>query len=89
MNSAFSSSYNNGYYYDSNSYNSWYSDSYDPDKYIKIFGVSASIGTRLKWPDDYFSVSGVISYQRYNLSKWDYFALSTGYSNNFSIGAVL
>ncbi len=89
VNSAFSSSYNNGYYYDSNSYNSWYSDSYDPDKYIKIFGVSASIGTRLKWPDDYFSVSGVISYQRYNLSKWDYFALNTGYSNNFSIGAVL
>lgn len=88
VSNAYSSSYNNGYYYDSYSYNSWYSDSYDPDKYIKIFGVSASIGTRLTWPDDYFTLSGVISYQRYNLSKWDYFALNTGYSNNFNIGVI-
>ncbi|MCQ2336672.1 MAG: outer membrane protein assembly factor BamA [Paludibacteraceae bacterium] len=87
VNSYYNSAYNN-YYYNYDTSNSWYSDSYDPDKYIKIFGVSASIGTRLKWPDDYFSLSGVISYQRYNLSKWDYFALSTGYSNNFNVGVV-
>lgn len=89
VSNSYSSSYYNGYYYDSNSYNSWYSSSYDPDKYIMILGASASIGTRLKWPDDYFTLSGVISYQRYNLSKWDYFALNTGISNNLNIGAVL
>ncbi len=86
---SFSNSYNQGYYYNENSWNTWYSSSYDPDKYIMIIGASASIGTRLKWPDDYFSLSGVISYQRYNLSKWEYFALNTGVSNNFNIGAVL
>ncbi len=89
VSNAYSSSYYYGNYYDSNSYNSWYSDSYDPDKYISIFGISATIGTRLKWPDDYFTLSGVISYQKYWLSKWDYFELNTGISNNFSIGAVL
>jgi len=89
VSNSYSNSYYSGYYSSSDSYNSWFSSSYDPDKYIKIFGVSMSIGTRLRWPDDYFSLSGVVSYQRYNLSKWEYFALNTGVSNNFSIGAVL
>lgn len=89
VSSSYSSSYYYGNYYDSNSYNSWYSSSYDPDKYIMIFGTNMTFGTRLKWPDDYFTLSGIISYQKYWLSKWDYFALNTGVSNNFSIGAVL
>lgn len=89
VSSSYSSSYYYGNYYDSNSYNSWYSSSYDPDKYIMIFGANMTFGTRLKWPDDYFTLSGMISYQKYWLSKWDYFALNTGISNNFSIGAIL
>ncbi|HOH95727.1 MAG TPA: outer membrane protein assembly factor BamA [Candidatus Enterocola sp.] len=89
VSNSYSSSYNNGYYYNNNSYNTWYSSSYDPDKYIKILGISAGIGTRLNWPDDYFTIYGQISYQNYNLSKWDYFALNTGVANNLNISAVL
>lgn len=89
VSSSYNSSYYYGYYYDDNAYNTWYSSNYDPDKYIKIFGVSAGIGTRLNWPDDYFTIYGQISYQNYNLSKWQYFALNTGRANNFNISGTL
>lgn len=89
VSSSYNSSYYYGYYYDDNAYNTWYSSSYDPDQYIKIFGVAAGIGTRLNWPDDYFTIYGQVSYQNYNLSKWRYFALNTGRSNNFNISATL
>lgn len=89
VSSSYNSSYYYGYYYDDNAYNTWYSSSYDPDQYIKIFGVAAGIGTRLNWPDDYFTIYGQVSYQNYNLSKWRYFALNTGRSNNFNVSATL
>jgi len=89
VSSSYNSSYYYGYYYDDNAYNTWYSSSYDPDQYIKIFGVAAGIGTRLNWPDDYFTIYGQVSYQNYNLSKWRYFALNTGRSNNLNVSATL
>lgn len=91
VSSAYSSSYSSYYssYYDSNSYNSWYSSSYDPDKYIKTLGLSAGLGTRLNWPDDYFSIYGQLSYQNYNLSNWEYFAFETGHANNLNLSLTL
>lgn len=59
------------------------------DEYFKIFGASAGVGTRLKWPDDYFTLYGEISYQNYNLRDWNYFIISNGYSNNLSLRATL
>ena len=68
---------------------SWYSYDYDPDKYIKTLGITAGIGTRLNWPDDYFTLYGQVAYLNYNLSNWSYFALTDGIANNFNISAVL
>jgi outer membrane protein insertion porin family len=75
--------------YDENSQNYWYASSYDPDKFIKTLGVSGGLGTRLNWPDDYFSIYGQASYQNYNLSNWDYFAFSTGRANNLNFTVTL
>ena len=85
ISSTYSSQYSQYYYSD----NSWYSYDYDPDKYIKTLGITAGIGTRLNWPDDYFTLYGQISYLNYNLSHWDYFALQTGIANNFNISVIL
>ena len=85
VSSTYSSNYSNTYYGD----NSWYSYDYDPDKYIKTLGITAGIGTRLNWPDDYFTLYGQVAYLNYNLSNWNYFALTDGIANNFNISAVL
>lgn len=85
ISSTYSSQYSQYYYSD----NSWYSYDYDPDKYIKTLGITAGIGTRLNWPDDYFTLYGQIAYLNYNLSHWDYFALNTGVANNFNLSVIL
>jgi len=58
------------------------------DSRMKVTGAAIGLGTRLKWPDDYFQFYNEISLQNYNLNKWDYFMISTGKSNNFSYKAV-
>ncbi|MEL6845742.1 MAG: POTRA domain-containing protein, partial [Bacteroidota bacterium] len=35
-----------------------------------IAGASASVGTRLKWPDDNFILSGALEYQQLSLQDW-------------------
>ncbi|HAF30619.1 MAG TPA: outer membrane protein assembly factor BamA [Bacteroidales bacterium] len=59
------------------------------DEYLKIFGGSVGLGQRLKWPDDYFTISNSISYQRYDLNDWDYFIFQNGTSNNISFSTTL
>lgn len=59
------------------------------DEYMKIFGASVGIGQRLKWPDDYFTISNSINYQRYDLNEWDYFIFQNGTSNNISFSSTL
>jgi outer membrane protein insertion porin family len=57
----------------------------DNDESFKITGASVSLGRRLKWPDDYFTISHSVSFQKYNLKNWDrYFFIDNGSSNNFS-----
>lgn len=59
------------------------------DQRMKVTGGSIGIGTRLKWPDDWFQVYNELSLQNYNLNKWNYFLINTGKSNNFSYKVVL
>ena len=47
------------------------------EEYMKIIGASVGLGQRLKWPDDYFTISNSINYQRYELNEWDYFIFQT------------
>lgn len=59
-------------------------------KYFKVTGFSVGLGTRLKWPDDYFSIYNEVSIQNYNLKDWTgYFLFSTGQSNNLSLKMTL
>ena len=63
---------------------------YDKDKYMKIYGLSLGWGKRLHWPDDYFTLYGELTYQRYNLRNWDYyFVFSNGRCNNINAGITL
>ena len=74
-------SYNTGYYD--------YTSLYDDDKYIKLIGISLGWGKRLRWPDDYFQLSTMLSYTRYMLQDWNYFIISNGNCNNINLGITL
>jgi outer membrane protein insertion porin family len=56
-----------------------------------IDGASLGIGKRLQWPDDWFSISGELSYQRYSLTNYTQyqFLFDNGNSNIFNITARL
>jgi len=55
------------------------------EEFLKIFGASIGLGQRLKWPDDYFTVSNSISYQRFILNDWGGFIINNGDANNLSL----
>lgn len=82
--------YSGGYYDNYESY-------YDPDKSIKMFGVSVGWGKRLRWPDDYFTLSAELSYQRFMLKDWSYLYImlnngqymNTGNCNSLSLNLTL
>lgn len=60
------------------------------DQSMKVTGGAIGIGTRLKWPDDWFSFYNEVSYQNYSLTDWSgYFIFSDGQSNNLSYKATL
>jgi len=52
-----------------------------------IDGVSAGLGKRLEWPDDFFSLYGELSYQRYALDDYNVykFLFQNGTSNLLSL----
>lgn len=89
VNSSYYSNYQSNLYssiygYGSSNINN-YSNYLDPDKYIKIYGVSLGFGKRLRWPDDYFTLMAQLSYTRYSLKNWTYFLINNGTSNNFAL----
>jgi outer membrane protein insertion porin family len=61
------------------------------NEFFKVTGGSVGIGTRLKWPDDYFSLFHEVSLQNYLLKNWSSgeFTFSNGNSNNFSYKITL
>ncbi len=83
--------YSDYYYYSGNSnyYQQLAESEADPGKYLRTFGVSLGYGKRLKWPDDYFSFYGELSYQMYMMKDWPYLLISDGTSHNFSINLQL
>ncbi|MFR2068880.1 MAG: outer membrane protein assembly factor BamA [Bacteroides nordii] len=96
----YNDSYYNNYYnsmysgyggygmYNYGNYNN-YENYYDPDKSIQMWGLSVGWGKRLKWPDDYFTLSAELSYQRYILKDWQYFPVTNGKCNNISLNLTL
>lgn len=54
-----------------------------------ITSAGVGLGTRLKWPDDYFQIYGEFNYQYYDLRRSNFFIFSDGYSNNISLKGVL
>lgn len=87
----YNSAYYNNYYnylYGYGNYNNYYNSYesyYDPDKSVQLYGVSVMFGKRLSWPDDYFTFTAALSYQRYVLKDWQYFPVTNGKSNNISL----
>ena len=91
---AYENLYNNYYYNYAYSGNSDYlqqlqESEYDPEKYLRTFGVSLGYGKRLSWPDDYFSFYGELSYQLYMMKDWPYMILTDGNSHNFALNLQL
>ena len=74
-----------------------YEAAYDASKSMQMFGITLGWGKRLRWPDDYFTLSAELSYQRFMLKDWRYLYIqlndgsymSTGNCNNFSINLTL
>ena len=55
------------------------------EQQMEVFGASASLGARLKWPDNYFVLYNGLSWQTYRLRNWNYgFIFDTGVSHTLS-----
>ena len=67
-----------------NSYLAWNILSHDRE--MEIFGISAGLGNRLEWPDNYFVLYNSLSWQVYKLSNWysNYFIFDDGVAHNLS-----
>ncbi|HEY5569875.1 MAG TPA: POTRA domain-containing protein, partial [Bacteroidales bacterium] len=96
VSSRYYNSSNNLYYYNylNNNYNSDYSSNMaamesDPNKYIRLFGVSVGSGRRLSWPDDFFTFYTELAYQNYKLSNWQYFLITDGSCHNVNLNFTL
>ncbi|MBO1363792.1 outer membrane protein assembly factor BamA [Prevotella sp. A2931] len=89
-NSSAMQNYYNNYYYGSGSYGyNNYENYYDPDTYIRLYGLNLGWGKRLRWPDDYFTLSLQLAYQRYMLKNWRYFLMNNGTANNINLSISL
>ncbi len=92
---AYQSLYNtySSYYYNYSSSSDYYQQlqeaETDNDKYLRTVGVSVGYGKRLRWPDDYFTFYGELSYQMYMMKDWPYLLISNGTSHNLSLNLQL
>ena len=70
-------------------YNYFYN--YTVDRILEIYGFSASLGTRLKWPDNFFVLYNGLSWQSYKLTNWyqGYFMFQDGLSHNLNYQMTL
>lgn len=82
--------------YNNYGYNN-YSNYYDPDKSMKVLSLGIGWGKRLRWPDDYFTLSAQLSYQHFMLKEWRYLYillnngqyLTTGSANDLNLSLTL
>ncbi len=91
LNNYYMNNYYMNNYYGSNYYGSnYYENAYDPNKYLQMAGLTVGFGKRLKWPDDYFTLTADISYQWYSLKNWEYlYYMHNGVSNSIVLGFTL
>ena len=63
-----------------------FTNSVDKDQLLDIIGASVGLSQRLKWPDDFFTLSTSFNYQRYKLQNYTIssFDFDNGISNNFN-----
>lgn len=63
----------------------------DKNQRLNIIGATIGLGKRLKWPDNYFTLSQSISYQLYDLQDYPIstFSFSNGSSNNLAYNITL
>jgi outer membrane protein insertion porin family len=86
MNNYYMNNYYGGNYYGNN----YYENAYDPNKYLQMAGITVGFGKRLKWPDDYFTLTADLSYQWYSLKNWEYlYYMNNGVSNSIVLGFTL
>ena len=51
---------------------------------LKVSSVTVSLGRQVRWPDDYFTVSNYLQYQKYDLYNYgNSLGFSTGAANSF------
>lgn len=75
-------------------YNSRFADLNSDRKVVASLitnGATIGIGTRLKWPDDFFTFQALINFQNYKLDNWtsNNFIITDGRSNNLNLKFVL
>ena len=60
--------------------------SFNEGSKMDISGLSIGFGKRLNWPDDYFTITHSVNFQRYNLENYQtsLFDFSDGFSNNIN-----
>jgi outer membrane protein insertion porin family len=61
------------------------------DREMEVFGFAASLGARLKWPDNYFILYNGFNWQTYKLTNWysGYFIFDDGMAHNINYTASL
>lgn len=68
----------------------FYVSSSSLDAYLKVSGFTFSLGRRLEWPDNYFTLTNSIALLRYELNNWNSgLGFSTGYSNSIAFNTTL
>lgn len=72
-------------------YNTYaYQNAYDPNKVLQMAGVQVGFGTRLTWPDDYFTFQATLGYRWYYLKNWEYlYYMNNGTSNSLTLSLSL
>ena len=57
---------------------------------LQVTGASVSLGKRLSWPDDFFTLSNSIGYIRYTLNNYGQsLGFSTGTANSFTFNTTI
>ena len=61
------------------------------NRVMQVYGFTAGIGNRLKWPDNYFTLYNGLSWQVYDLKNWidGYFMFNDGRSHNLCYNVSL
>ena len=80
-------------YYSKMTQSNLYIGIFDKSKMFEVFGFAASLGNRLKWPDNYFVLYNGLSWQTYRLTDWSNsysnFIFQNGISHNLSYNVSL